>query len=283
MLVVISVLAVLTALVLVALRAARSGAGRAESIASLRALTQAHASYATEHRGRFIPAYVNQSLLTTTIPLTVELADGFAVPEAARQTWVWRLSPYLDHSWRAMFSEADASTMTQLSSLYADRELVEISQQPSFGLNGIFFGGDSDSGGSEIANQSPFGTITPTIAATRITEVRTPSTQVLFAPSRRSGGDPADTLGNAGWFELRAPFLSTRQWEVITDASGSSSIVATSGLSGGTAGLPYIRRNERTFPVAFLDGSAGPVDADITSNDMRAWAPQASGPLWTLP
>lgn len=281
MLVVISVVILISAVLFVAFRTARSGAVRAESQTALRSLAQAHASYATEHRGRFIPAYVNASLLNGSVPLEVELADGFSVPVEARQTWVWRLSPYLDHAWRTAFGDADASTMSRLGTQYSNRELVEISERPRYGLNGIFIGGDSDSAGGAVASQNPFTGSGPSIAATRMSEVRNPASLVLFAPTRRvTGAGPSDP--DSGWFELRAPFLQDQQWQAITDASGASSIVAVQTIDGQVAGIPFIRRGERVFPVGYLDGSAGVVEADSVANDMRSWAAQATGLGWVV-
>lgn len=281
LLVVIAVIAIIVGTLFVAFRAARSGSQRAGSVSSLRALAQAHSTYAAEHRGRLVPGYVNATL-QQSLGIDVDLSDGFSVPPAAAATWVWRLSPYLDHSWRTCFAETDAGTLSRYTSLYEARDLVEISERPSFGLNGIFVGGDSDNGGGAIAALSPFNAAgNPTIAATRMSEIRSPATLVLFAPTLHVSG--AGAPSDFSWYELRAPFLTDRQWETLTDAKGAASVIGSSGLDGTIAGVPGLRRGERTVPIGFADGSASMAEIDTLANDMRSWAPQATSPTWVVP
>lgn len=281
LLVVVAVIAILVGFLFVAFRAARSGSQRAGSLSSLRALAQAHSTYAAEHRGRLVPGFVNVNL-QQSLGIDVDLSDGYSVPAEAAETWVWRISPYLDHAWRTCFAESEAGELSRYTSLYEARDLVEISERPSFGLNGIFVGGDSDNGGGAIVALSPFNTAgNPTIAATRMSEIRSPATLVLFAPTRRAtGAGPADDVS---WYELRAPFLTDRQWETLTDAKGSASVIASRGVDGTVAGVPGLRSGERTVPIGFADGSASMADIDTLANDMRSWAPQATSQTWVVP
>ncbi|HMN96917.1 MAG TPA: prepilin-type N-terminal cleavage/methylation domain-containing protein [Phycisphaerales bacterium] len=273
-LVVIAIIAIVVSIALIAIRSARAGASRSATVSTLRTLTAAWNAYSLDHRQQLLPGFIDDDI-QADLGIAVALQDGTEVPPAAARTWVWRLAPYADHAWQSFFAEADAAERAALAALYADRDLVEMSRRPSYGLNSIFLGGDSAAAG--LGSLAPWNSSgDPSIAAVRATELRNPGTLVLFAPTRRATGPGAPET--SGWYELRAPYLAERQWEVTAEG-----VVAASSFAGPTGGIPAARRGESVLPVAFADGSASTVAVEELAEDMRRWTPRADTPLWRVP
>lgn len=278
LLVVVAIIVLVVSLLLVAIAAARSASSRAGDVSTLRQLGAAHAAYATDHNQRLLPGYVNVDL-QNTLPIKTELADGTIVAPQAAAGYVWRLAPYADRNWMSFHRLADASTRARLSAKYAEGDLVEIGLQPSYGLNSIFVGGNSDDGGSDATTHHPWNTQgNETIAATRVTAIRNPAQLVLFAPAVLSGTSASANAANDAWHELRAPYLKVQQWSI-----GSGGTVVAASAAATPAGIPRLGRGDTAIPIAFCDGSAGTVRLEELSEDMRRWAPFADGPLWRVP
>ncbi|MFO0873815.1 MAG: type II secretion system protein [Phycisphaerales bacterium] len=275
LLVVIAIIALVVSLLFVALRAARGAGSRAGTLSTLRGMASAHAAYALDNRQQLLPGYLNPHL-QISLGFITRLPDGTVVSPGAAGTYVWRLAPYADNNWRTFHHGADPAQMAHLTEQFQSGQLGEIAYEPRIGLNTIFIGGDSDAGG-ELSEYSPWnGSGNPTIAATRLTQLRNPASLVLFAPTRRAEA-PGEPDPVRGWHELRAPYLQGRQWQV-----GPNGVVASDGLQG-FAGVPAIAKGETVLPVAFADGSAQAVAITDLSEDMRRWSPTADGPLWRTP
>ena len=275
LLVVVAVIAVVVSLLFVAFRAVRGGASRVGTVSTLRQMAAGHAAYSADNGQRLIPGYLNPHE-QISLGFITKLPDGQVVSPGAAGTYVWRLAPYVDNNWRLFHRGADAATLARLDAQFKEGNLNEIAYEPRIGLNTIFIGGDSDAGGN-LSEYSPWNDSgNPTIAATRVTELRNPASTVLFAPTLRveAPGPPAP---DRGWHELRAPYLSARQWEL-----GPDGVIASSGLQG-FAGLPALGKGDTILPVAFCDGSAQAVAAEELAENMRRWAPIADGPLWRAP
>lgn len=275
LLVVIAVVSLLLSTLFVAFRSARGSATRAGAVGTLRQMAAAHASYAADHRQRLLPGYLNPHL-QVSMGFSTKLPDGKVISPGAAATYVWRLAPYIDDDWRVFHHGADAATLARLSAEFGDGDLNEIAFEPRIGLNTIFIGGDSDSGGP-ASEFSPWNTSgNPTFAATRTSDLRNPSSLILFAPTFRAEG-PGIPDPDRGWHELRAPYLTQRQWEL-----GPDGVVASEGLAG-YGGLPALRKGETVIPAAFADGSAQTVDVATLSEDLRRWSAIADSPVWRIP
>lgn len=275
LLVVVAVVSLLLSTLFVAFRAARGSAARAGTIGTLRQIAAAHASYSADHRQRLLPGYLNPHL-QVSMGFSTKLPDGTVVSPGAAATYVWRLAPYADNDWRTFHHGADAATLARLGAEFEAGDLNEIGFEPRIGLNTIFIGGDSDAGGP-ASEHSPWNDSgNPTVAATRASDLRNPAELVLFAPTFRADA-PGSPDPQRGWHELRAPYLTLRQWEL-----GPDGVVASKDLQG-YAGLPAVRRGETALPAAFADGSAQTVDVASLSEDLRRWSPKADQPSWRLP
>ncbi len=276
LLVVIAIIVLIVSLLFIAIRAARSSANRSSSVSVLRQMSMGYTMYATDHKQTLLPGYIDAHT-QQILGMSVTLDDGFVLPGDASASYVFRLMPYVDGRWQTFFAEADAGTIARYSQLYANNDLIEISQRPSFGLNSIFLGGDTSNGGGAITSLSPFTANGGNrIAATRMSQVKSPASMVLFAATRRcaAAGVPEQT---GGWYELRAPYLQEQQWLVTNEG------VVGAETIDGPAGIPAGKAGANALPTAFLDGSSNSESIDSLSSDMRRWSPFATSPIWTVP
>lgn len=278
LLVVVAVIVLVISLLLVAIAAARSAGSRAGDVSTLRQLASAHAAYAADHNQRLLPGYINGTL-QNSLPIKAELDDGTVIAAQAAASYVWRLAPYADRNWLTFHRLADAGTRARLTAQYAEGNLNEIALQPSYGLNSIFVGGNSDDGGGDATAHHPWNTQgNESIAATRTTALRNPTQLVLFAPTVLSGPTPLANAANDAWHEARAPYLKVQQWSI-----GAGGVVVVASAASTPAGIPRVSKGDTAIPIGFCDGSAGSVRLEELSEDMRRWAPFADGPLWRVP
>jgi prepilin-type N-terminal cleavage/methylation domain-containing protein len=281
LLVVVGIIALVVSILLVAIRTMGAAGRQTDSVNSVRQLAVAHAAYAMDHKGMFIPGYLNESLLAPP-PSGLDIHGRYNdidVPDEAARTWVWRLSPYTDDSWRLMFRDfRDGGLMEKLDAELKNNEFDTVAMTGAYGLNSIFVGGDSDHGGGEVTDDSPWNSSgNPTIAATRISQVRKPAELLLFMPVTSADAAPGTELVT-GHYEARAPFLKFAQWSV-----GPKNEVVQADTLDKPAGLPISRFGGENIAVSTVDGSATVVPLSHISVDMRRWAPFADAIEWRVP
>ncbi len=313
LLVVVAIIAILVAIVLVGLRRMQVTAGRTESVNALRQMITGYLSYSGDNKNRLMPGYIDYRADTPAelLSMNVKLASGrwLAQYQGAKpvylndlrnlNSYVWRLSPYLDHNWRTMMTDyRDSASIAYFNNQYAQEiygpadVAVHAGQQPpptiatapSFGLNSIFFGGDDRHGGTAPLDHNPWnGTKPEKRVATRESEVLNTSA-VVFAPAAAvAPGDAvyvSDT-GINGYPELRPPFVDresadgmwiSRQWHL--EELGA---VGKGPVMDRPAGLPIIRNGREMIPVARFNGSAEAIPIGELATDMRNWSPRQTG------
>jgi prepilin-type N-terminal cleavage/methylation domain-containing protein len=305
LLVVIAIIVILVSLVLVSFRSVRSAAGRADSLGALRQMGAAHALYTQDQNGQLLPGYVDAALFAQGAlfeDLKPRLADGTVLDIADRQSYVWRLAPYVDGAWQTFFADVTSGALSGIETDFGQgihgpaggnspnhAYAGNLSERPAFGLNSIFVGGDSVHGGSDVVARNPWNGTMGKIAATRLTEVKNPSSLIVFAPAARAGGSPAEPYDQpeAGFCELRPPYvlLDNNRWkgaQWLVDAAGRV-ITSPSGEYSEGAGLPIDRRGVGRIPVVHLDGSATVDEIATLSGDMRRWNPYELALRETVP
>src|SRR5690606_23471464 len=110
LLVAVAIIALLVSVVVVAARHVGNASERVDSLASLRGMGTAFASYSADHRGRFIPGYIDDDV-QNELGISVTLPNDVVLAPEASASWVWRLSPYVDNDWIVFFSDnLDASS-----------------------------------------------------------------------------------------------------------------------------------------------------------------------------
>jgi type II secretory pathway pseudopilin PulG len=307
LLVVIAILFVLIGLVMVALRTGRRAASRTESLNALRQMTSAYNVYATEHKGRLMPGFVDPADLPgqsapppapNELDVRAKLRTGYVLEEGDTSSYVWRLAPYLDHNWDIYMTDyRNAQLVAALESEYGNGDGVGgdafgagsagpdqfgIARVPSYGLNSIYLGGDNfhvDESlspwiiGADVQNNPD------TIAAVRLSMVKNPGKMIVFGACRYQGPPDLPAYGDSalGYCELRAPYAnfdpvtqtgSDQQWTVSTEGEAV--------LQGaGPAGLPFSRLEDDRVPISHLDGSTEAEYIHRLAEDMSRWAPNA--------
>ncbi len=296
LLVVVAIIGLLVGLVVVSMQAVRASATRSESLGALRQMALAYGQYTDEHRGRLMPGYMDEDVLTQ-LNITAELPDGTELDQLScsggicdASSYVWRLAPYVDDAWLTFFTDIAAGARSVFVAEYgsqiygpagASAYAGGISERPSYGLNSIFVGGDSTHGGANITNRNPWDGTEEKIAATRLSEVKNPSRLIVFGAAALASTDPGLVYEDpeVGFCELRAPYTCfsdlgdmwvNDQWMV-----GAGGLVkkTTEGDYQDGAGLPIARSGKDLIPVAHLDGSAVVVEISKLSRDMRFWNP----------
>lgn len=295
----IAIIFVLIAIVLVALHAAHAAAERAASLNALRQMTSAYTQYSQQHDGRLLPGYIDPADLppspTAKLDIKARLKTGVDLAAGDTSSYVWRLSPYLDHGWHALMSDyRDQQLVERLDAEYADGSAagaygpatatgnqLGIARVPSFGLNSIFLGGDSFHGPEP--NNAPWrGGKKPFVAA-RMSEVLNPSKIIVFAANKAENvplPNPTLTHTVLGYCEIRAPIAydlagaPVAQWSVDT-VNGSPTIGQIIYAGGGPGGVPFARLRDDKVPISHLDGHVETETIGRLALDMSRWAPNA--------
>jgi prepilin-type N-terminal cleavage/methylation domain-containing protein len=305
LLVVVAIIALLVGIVIVSMRTVRASAARTESLGALRQMAMACTSYTEDSGGRLIPGYIDTSLFVPPTgefnELVVRQPSGFVLADADKQSYVWRLAPYVDNAWQTFFADTtDAGAMSRFNADFSaeiygpsnpSAAFGGISERPSYGMNSIFVGGDSFHGGA-IANAHPWQDTLDKVAATRMSEVRNPSRLIVFGPAAQATANSTAPIYDdpgVGYCELRPPYLiknaAADMWIAPQWGVGRSGLVyATPDLAGGVdSGLPIDRAGKDRMPLAHLDGSTVVEQFSTLSRDMRRWDPFEVGQRATMP
>ncbi len=299
LLMVVAIIALLVGIVAVTMRGVRGAASRTNSLSALRQMVTGYTLYSYENNGRLLPGYLSIALLNDPVhfeSLKISLGGGSELADEDKQSYVWRLAPYVDDSWQTFFEEADAGAMDRFTAEYQQMATSNgsytaglISELPSFGLNSIFVGGDAVHGG--VGNHNPWDGSQPEKAATRLSQVVNPTKLIVFAPTARASMVADEVYGNVGpggstwpdWVgscELRAPFLNrpATTWDDQQWLIGANGRVTQTGVFGSGGGLPIARTakevlngGKEPIPVVHLDVSTGMQPMVDLSEDMRHW------------
>ncbi len=301
LLVVMAIIAVLVGVLAFSLRGVRAAAIRTESLSALRQMVMGYTSYTLDHGGQLLPGYIDETLFADGEvfgKLRVYLPSGLELTfPVDKQSYVWRLAPYLDDAWEIFFKDMyDIGEMSKFEEAYKKTGLTAsasgfISERASFGLNSIFVGGDSRHGGSAIANRHPWNTagLEP-LAAVRLSEVINPAKLIVFGPAANVDTGNADAVyfePAVGFCELRAPYLDLsnpadpddawdmQQWRIVAngaiDQTPSGEYAEGAGLPIARAAGDFLHSGKQPVPVAHLDGSTASDTLVDLSADMRRW------------
>jgi hypothetical protein len=161
--VVIAVIALLIALILPALSQARDTARSAIELSSISQLAKTHATYANDFKDAVIPCHINKWWIwwqvcdTDMFPADPEDPSARITNDAMRP-WTWRLNSYSGQPIPGVYvtsktdfadfkarGSAGRSVATGNMVSYTDSTYVgSVAVHPSFGMNGVFFGGDNN-------------------------------------------------------------------------------------------------------------------------------------------
>jgi prepilin-type N-terminal cleavage/methylation domain-containing protein len=278
LMVVFAIIVLLVTLVAVSLRSVRGSARRTVSLNGLKQIMVAYRSYSDDNRGQLLPGYIGANLFAPNEPfenLRVILPDGTNLQAEDKQSYVWRLAPYVDNAWEVFYTEL------RDESLMAGFDPGDISERPTYGLNSIFVGGDSVHGGTSVADQHPWQDNNPVIGATRFTQVKNPARLIVFGATAKADASGAMVYDDEslGFCEVRPPYLNTDgtmwidpQWKVAARGLVAQTGTGFYGDPPG-AGLPIVRNGNDVIPVGMLDGSTAAEQLSNLARDMRRWSP----------
>lgn len=303
---VVALIALLLAILLVAFRRASNTASRTASLGALRQLSTAMQAYASDHDQALMPGQVSDAELQR-LRLKAFTSDDrqVPVPDLYRNTWVWRLTPYMSDGWEvAMADDRDvdatdaiAGDLVSSDSMARDEAFATVETRPSFGMNTFFLGGDDVQGDDDLRDRAPWrpnGFDSP--AARSTAEIRNPSRLMAFAASI-AVTDAVATSADVrrplqGGASLRPPFTdfddsatdptqhvwTNRQWE-FGDAEYRTIVAGPDGtydLATRASAWPVARwGDDDIVPCAHMDGSTSSLKLEEYFFDMRLWAPQA--------
>ncbi len=266
LLVVIAIIGVTVSILLPSLGRARRVARAAAELTAMQQVMTGYAVYSGDHKGAVLPGYLPSAWVAETptggvAPWEVFDDAGERVYGVRAQRYPWRLAPYLDYNFAALYKSP------QVLQRYREREDYQyvISVSPSFGLNADFVGGKALPGFGFNANASrQWGAF----YVTRIDEARFADKLLVFVSSHGidpDGGDPV-----AGYYEVSSPYLLERRW---TSEYNETDPPAVHGNVDA--------RYDGKAITGSLDGHAaltGPTELD----DMRRWSNQATRVDWRL-
>ncbi len=310
-LVVVGLIVLLVALVTVAVNKAGQAAARTQSANALREMIGGYNSYSADHNQRLMPGYIDEDDIGPGAAFNPRVYyNDQKVPDVALTSYVWRLNEYVGNEWTVVMRDYDNTTLRDRvdgvvngdggDAVALEEAFLLAAANPSFGLNSIFVGGSAY---FESDIRPSLGIDDEVrIAASRISQVRNPSSLIVFGPSGRVDFDPDDESGPyvgsdggggfpLGHHELRAPALgpngpdsnpyaiwNQRQWRIAADQEGALELTADGpALNIEGFGMPIVRRGLSSYPIAHLDGSVSIEDLNELASDMRRWSPFVTG------
>jgi type II secretory pathway pseudopilin PulG len=199
----IAVIFLLVTTALVGLRAARKGAERTVSLSALRQMMTGYSAYTTDHNGHLLPGYIKPNTIGTgagQLDIKAKLQSGFRLNAQDTASYVWRLSPYVNHEWKTFMADYGSDSMIARfeeefgtgdgsgGQTYGPGTIapnrIGIASHPSFGLNSMFIGGDSFHGPGFMSAGHPWGPSPRKDTISRISQAKNPTKVITFAPTR---------------------------------------------------------------------------------------------------
>jgi prepilin-type N-terminal cleavage/methylation domain-containing protein/prepilin-type processing-associated H-X9-DG protein len=256
LLVVIAVIAILASLLLPALAGARKRAQMTNEIAAAKHLLLAWRMYADDHEGQLFPGY--------RYGLEANDDQGHAIGHPVNARYPWRLAPYLDDNFLAMYKNENAALLARFRSQPHADYVYAASVYPSFGINACFMGGNDPVLPPETAN-AVYGSV----VALREEDIERTSDLIVFASARGGATTPGEVA--QGYFEVRPPYLTRRLWSSEFNEANPA----------GNYGFVHPRWGGGRAVVALADGHVETFGKEQLE-DMRHWCDKADRADWTL-
>ena len=270
LLVVIAIIALLSAIVLPSLSGVRNRAAQIKELSALRSTLTAWNQYAMDQKGALIPAYYKGQLPAFYEDGKPIPADVYASQREVVRRWPWRLAPYLGYDFRALAMQDGDDQVKLASGNDLGKYLYFSSIYPSFGMNGMWVGGDDSEDGKVFDQFLSNGKPNPLFKcyASRIATIKHTERLIVFASSHTKGGAGATDACREGWWKVTSPnnISSLKDWKAY-DANEPINCGFVSARWQGAASVGTVNGATELVPIEEL-------------RDMRRWADQATDAKW---
>jgi prepilin-type N-terminal cleavage/methylation domain-containing protein/prepilin-type processing-associated H-X9-DG protein len=234
LLAVIAIVGILAAILIPTVSACRAQSAKTTELSAARQLMVAYHLYASENRGRLLP--IQELGVSGTLN-----EKGVAVSGITGMRWPHRLRPLLGERFRDTLY---VNTQAEYYNETVSNDDYALSIGTSFGLNGVFVGGDP----SSLIKDSPVRSVT---------QADSPAELITFASAHYR------TLNEkAGYWRIAAP---SSGWPA-TELNGLPDNTSVDSAYGWIA-----YRHKGRAVVAYLDGHVA-LQTSAELRDMRLWS-----------
>ncbi len=258
LLVVMGVISVLMGILLPAMAEAKKAAKTARDLSGGRQLMVAYHLYADDNRGSVLPGYLNAANASTVLNNHGEPVHDAVVG----WRYPWRIAPYLEYNFEGLYQDAGVLRETRQYSNYEYR----VSLWPSFGINGVFVGGDADNYGFNQAALKAWGGF----YVTRLDQVVRGERLGVFFTAR--GRDPDTGVVQPGYFRVLPPYIGKPKVWTVSSFNAADDPAKT--------GYTDFRHGGKVI-VGTIDGHAETLGYD-DARDMTRWSNQATDSTWNV-
>ena len=277
--VVIAIIGVLIAILVPSVFSIKMKAKKTKELNVLKQVMNAWATYSSDHQNKLLPGYLDVSY-QEHYELAWAFPDEKLIPPAPSYDsdylnvvgpWTWRLLPYLDDHWQALFfyKGIDWDPMTEQVNAHA----YDVAMTPAFGYNGMYLGGwkmyieDQNRtrtlyARAKLENDEVMNVVTQSLA-----QIHSPSNTVAFASTflaeERTYIDIPDDM-DGGFMAIPSMLAKSKRWSVLPD--GKINVFAETYVPlGRYNGMPAI---------GFADGHVSNVPIQSLLNQ-KMWIPKA--------
>jgi prepilin-type N-terminal cleavage/methylation domain-containing protein len=287
LLVVIGIIALLIGILAPALSAARQSANQTREFGALRQLGIAYAAYAQDHGGRVLPGYLRASWSDGTVPNRTfpvwdhpdDPRDESRLMGSVIRRYPWRIMPYVNYAWDALI--LDKRRLAEIRALPSspsgeDGFQFALAQNPSFGLNTAYVGGDAHRGAFYRPSLIRWGAY----YVKRVDQPFFPDQLIVFATAR---GDRAGSRGYevaSGYHRIEGPWHPTDTNNTVPSfepwtAPGGAYDSAQPSLAYGHVDCRFGKK----AATSMFDGHVSRLSLE-DAYDMRRWSNQATSADW---
>lgn len=287
LLVVIGVVALLISILAPALASARRHAQQSRELGALRQVSIAYTAYAQDYREQLLPGYLRASWSSGRTPSRLfpvwdhpdDARDQTRLVGSVIRRYPWRLMPYLNFAWDALV--LDRTRLGQIRAL-PDRPdgdegfQFAMAQNPSFGLNTAYVGGDAHRGAFFRPSIMRWGSY----YVRELSQPQFTDTLIVFATAR---GDQANSRGYnvvSGYHRIDGPWHPTETNNTVPSfvpwtAPGGPFDPARPSTDYGHVDFRFDGR----CAAGMFDGHVATLTLEQIY-DMRRWSNQATAPDW---
>lgn len=295
LLVVITIIAILIAILLPSLKDARTLSKQLRENVACKQLMVAYTTYSNDAKEKVLMGYLVWDWAHPGPAAMLPPDDiGRRLEGTAVKPWVWHLAPWTDYDFRAFLHDKQlydhvtsrpraAGTPGTLIQPGANTFEWALSENPSFGMNGTFVGGNWLRGAFRPINLQRFGTWYVASQA----DVRFPSKLMVFGSARGRGSNSGNRI-LPGYHEIVPPYsCSTPGNWLPNNVAVNFSAARAPGFTSGKwdpyrEPVDYGYMDFRYFNRAvngFFDGHVENLTVREAA-DMRRWSDQATHADW---